>query len=71
MDRKSGTIWCVKTWQTALAIFVALSASFTLADDFKTIDGKEYKNVTVSEEEPDGITVKNAKAGGDRETLFQ
>jgi len=24
-------------------------------DDFKTIDGKEYKNVTVSRVEPDGI----------------
>jgi len=36
----------VKTWQTALAIFVALSASFTLADDFKTLDGKEYKDAT-------------------------
>jgi hypothetical protein len=41
---KAGTICCVKTWQTALAIFVALSAAFTLADDFKTLDGKDYKD---------------------------
>jgi thiol-disulfide isomerase/thioredoxin len=32
-------------------------ASVALADDFKTIDGKEYKNVTVSRVEPDGIVL--------------
>ena len=44
--------------EATLAIFVALSASLALADDFKTINGKEYKNVTVSRVEPDGIVVK-------------
>src|SRR5438552_16209467 len=34
-------------------------ASVVLADDFKAIDGKEYKNVTVSRIEPDGIVLKN------------
>src|SRR6266496_2259405 len=33
-------------------------ASVVLADDFKTIQGKEYKNVTVSRIEPDGIVLK-------------
>src|SRR5438094_5449061 len=33
-------------------------ASLALADDFKAIDGKEYKNVEVSRVEPDGIVVK-------------
>jgi chromosome segregation ATPase len=33
-------------------------ASVALADDFKTNAGKEYKNVTVSRVEPDGIVVK-------------
>jgi hypothetical protein len=28
-------------------------ASIALADDFKTIDGKEYKDVKVSRVEPD------------------
>ena len=28
-----------------------------MADDFKTIDGKEYKHVTVSRVEPDGIVI--------------
>ena len=48
--------------KTTLAILAALSASITLADDFKTIDGKEYKNVTVSRVEPDGI-VLSSKSG--------
>jgi hypothetical protein len=49
--------------KAALAILAALSASIALADDFKTIDGTEYKNVTVTKQEPDGITVTNKKAG--------
>ena len=48
----------VKYWQTALTILAALSASLALADDFKTISGKEYKNATITRVEPDGITVK-------------
>jgi hypothetical protein len=32
--------------------------SLAVADDIKTINGKEYKNATVSRVEPDGITVK-------------
>ena len=58
MESKSGTIPCVKYWETALAILAALSASLALAEDFKTIDGKEYKNAEVSRVEPDGIVVK-------------
>jgi hypothetical protein len=45
--------------QTTLAILAALSASIALGDDFKTIDGKEYKNITVSRVEPDGIMLKS------------
>ena len=33
-------------------------ASVVLADDFKLVDGKEYKNVTVSRVEPDGIVLR-------------
>jgi hypothetical protein len=36
------------------AVLFAFAAS---ADDFRTIDGKEYKNVTVSRVEPDGIVI--------------
>jgi multidrug efflux pump subunit AcrA (membrane-fusion protein) len=49
----------VKYSKTPLAILAALSTSLALADDVKTIDGKEYKNVTVSRVEPDGIVLKS------------
>src|SRR6266480_40438 len=48
--------------KATLAILAALCASIALADDFKTIDGKEYINVTVSRVEPDGI-VLSSKSG--------
>jgi hypothetical protein len=44
--------------KTTLTILAALSASISLADDFKTINGKEYKDATVSRVEPDGIVLK-------------
>ena len=37
---------------------LALSASIALADDFKTIRGKKYKNATISRVESDGIVVR-------------
>jgi thiol-disulfide isomerase/thioredoxin len=39
-------------------LLVAGVASVALAEDFKTIGGKEYKNVTVSRIEPDGIVLR-------------
>jgi len=48
----------VKYWQTGLAIVASLSASFALADDFKTVNGKEYKNATVSRVEADGLVLR-------------
>jgi thiol-disulfide isomerase/thioredoxin len=39
------------------AFLILCFASVALAADFKTIDGKEYKNVTVSRVEPDGIVL--------------
>jgi len=42
----------------AFAILVVCFASIALADDFKTNDGKEYKNATVTRVEGDGIVVK-------------
>ena len=48
----------MKYWEATLAIFAALSASFALAEDFRTINGKEYKNATVSRVEADGIVLK-------------
>ena len=39
-------------------MLAALSASLALAEDFKTINGKEYKDGTVTRIEPDGILLK-------------
>jgi hypothetical protein len=45
-------------WGITLAILAAmLAASLVLADDFKTNDGKEYKDATVRRVEADGIVV--------------
>jgi thioredoxin 1 len=41
-----------------LAYSILCFASVVLADDFKLVDGKEYKNVTVSRVEPDGIVLR-------------
>jgi tRNA_anti-like len=57
VESKRGRIRRVKYWKTTLTLLVALSASVALADDFKTVDGKEYKNVKVSRVEPDGIVL--------------
>jgi len=57
VESKTGRIHRVKFCQTAAAILAALSASLALADDFKTIGGKEYKNAKVSRVEPDGIVL--------------
>ena len=39
-------------------ILIVCFASIALSDDFKTINGKEYKDATVSRVEPDGIVLK-------------
>jgi hypothetical protein len=57
VESKGGRICRVKYWKTALAILAAVSASLALAEDFKTIKGKEYKNARVSRVEPDGIVL--------------
>ena len=41
-----------------LTFLILLFAAAVLADDFKTLNGKEYKDATVSRVEPDGIVVK-------------
>jgi thioredoxin 1 len=42
-----------------LPFVILCFAAVALADDFKTVQGKEYKNVTVSRVEPDGIVLKS------------
>src|SRR5262249_55979011 len=41
-----------------LAFLIPCFTTVALADDFKLVSGKEYKNVTVSRVEPDGIVLK-------------
>ena len=58
MESKSGRIRRVKHLKTTLAILASVSVSLVIADDFKTINGKEYKDATVSRVEPNGIVLK-------------
>src|SRR6266536_4212396 len=58
MENKRGRIRRINSQNITLAIIATLSASIALADDFKTVDGKEYKSAQVSRVEPDGIVLK-------------
>jgi hypothetical protein len=66
-DAKSARM---KHWQIALSIFAALSASLALAEDFKTINGKEYKDATVTRIEGDGIVLRT-KTGISKVYFFE
>src|SRR6266404_4458703 len=48
----------LKSWHAMLAISATLSASVALAEDFKTTNGKVYKDATVTRIEADGIELK-------------
>jgi hypothetical protein len=50
-------------------VLILCFALVALADDFKTINGKEYKNVTVSRVEADGIVLRTQI--GNHESLFR
>ena len=58
VESKIGRIRRVKHWQATLTMFAALFASIAVADDFKTINGKEYKDATISHVEADGIVLR-------------
>jgi hypothetical protein len=46
----------VKHWQ--IAFIVTLATSIALAEDFKTVTGKEYKGATITRVEGDGIVLR-------------
>jgi hypothetical protein len=48
----------VTYWQATLGILATLSVSMALAEDFKTINGKEYKDATITRVEGDGIVIR-------------
>ena len=58
VENKNGRISRVKGWATTIAILPFLLATFALAEDFKTVGGKIYKDATVSRIEADGIELK-------------
>src|SRR5207247_7303896 len=57
-ESKRGRIRRVKHWATTIAILPLLSASLALAEDFKTVSGRVYKDATISHVEADGIVIK-------------
>jgi hypothetical protein len=69
-ESKRAKIRHVKYWKTALSIFAALSASLALAEDFKTINGKEYKDATITRVEGDGIVLRT-KTGISKVYFFE
>src|SRR6476659_8225679 len=44
--------------KTTITILAMLSASLALAEDFKTVSGKIYKDATISHVEADGIVLR-------------
>jgi hypothetical protein len=58
VESKSGRICRVKEYATALAILALLSATLALAEDFKTVRGKLYKDATIIRVESNGIVLK-------------
>ncbi len=70
MECKRAKIRRVKYWKTTLLIFAGLSASLAFAEDFKTIDGKEYKDATITRVEPDGIVLRT-KTGISKVYFFE
>jgi len=48
----------VKNWATTLASLPFLSASLALDEDFTMINGKVYKNATISRVKADGIVIR-------------
>jgi len=70
VESKRAKIRRVKYWKTTLLIFAALSASLAFAEDFKTINGKEYKDATITRVEADGIVLRT-KTGISKVYFFE
>jgi len=58
VENKRGRIRRVNCWATTLAILPLLSASLAVAEDFKTVSGRVYKDATISRVEADGIVIR-------------
>jgi hypothetical protein len=51
----------VNPWHVYLVVFAVLSASVALAEDFTTVNGKVYKDATVSRVEADGVVLRTKR----------
>ena len=60
----------MKEYATTLAILALLSATLALAEDFKTVRGKLYKDATIIRVESDGIVLKT-KTGISKVYFFE
>ena len=60
----------MKKCATTLAILLLLSATLVLAEDFRTIKGKEYKDATVIRVEANGIVLRT-KTGISKVYFFE
>ena len=60
----------MKNWASMLASLAILPASLALAEDFKTINGKEYKDATITRVEGDGIVLRT-KTGISKVYFFE
>jgi len=70
METKRAKMRPVKYWKTALLIFAVLSGSLALAEDFRTINGKEYKDATITRVEAAGIVLRT-KTGISKVYFFE
>jgi len=57
-EQKRQNASSVKEYATTLAILALLSATLAVAEDFKTVRGKLYKDATIIRVESDGIVLK-------------
>jgi thiol-disulfide isomerase/thioredoxin len=58
MKRSGARFFAVKGKMKILTSLILCFASVAVADDFKLINGREYKDATVSRVEPDGIVLR-------------
>lgn len=68
-DQRRQNLDAVNNWAATLAILSLLSGSLAVAEDFKLINGRVYKNAMISRAEADGIVVRT-KTGIQRSILL-
>jgi thioredoxin 1 len=58
MERSGARFFAAKGKMKILAFLIVCLASVAVADDFRLINGREYKDATVTRVEPDGIVLR-------------